>query len=514
MYKMLDTLSRRSRVSSSYWSDIWSLIDRRMSLSTFTSSRRSASVASIAETELSYTASKSADVIESMWGTIRKANYALAQSCCVTSVDCRHRLISDITDTDPYLVLRNRTELHTLLTATPVQQPSQDSYGNSELFFAARGPTGPDILLSLLCATDDVNAVNADGQTFMFFLDARYFGPLGSSCGCSETEAHRSRFECLVWALDRRQYRFDHLDNHGRHFLMYLCASPHFDLRWLLQLIFTDIEWEERVRRVSQLRDVGGSFLIDFMALHPGFQILDERFKSFFSPLFSFSPHLADQFEVLHNEDRQGRSRLHQYVQGDWLHEAPLDEVAWPFSGGLPLENICDINKYDGHGRTPIMDFLLRAFDQSLDEDFICAKIKILLTCGANVNARSRGGSTVLHFAAKKAMPKLLELLLKTNIQVDHQDEAGLSALDYAARVLQRSRSAKSRVEVMARSLKTTAQLLNVTSQTKPRNRGKSDQRPSRDIDERIQRTVEQLSSTGEQKYPPSFPVGFPRRRD
>jgi hypothetical protein len=154
-----------------------------------------------------------------------------------------------------------------------------------------------------------------------------------------------------------------------------------------------------------------------------------------------------------------------------------------------------------------VMDFLLRAFDQGLDEDFICAKIKVLLKCGANVNARSRGGSTVLHFAAKKAMPKLLELLLKTNIQVDHQDEAGLSALDYAARVLQRSRSAKSRVEVLARSLKTTVQLLSVTSQTRPRDRSKSDQQSSSDIDQRIQRTVEQLSNTGEQRYPPSFLV-------
>ena len=514
MYKMLDNLSRRTSLSSSYWSDILSLIDRRMSLSTFTSSRHSGSAASIAETELSYTASKSAEIMETMWGTTRRANLAIAQFCCVKSTDCRHRLIFRVSETDPHLVIQNKADFKSKLTAMTVQQPSQDSYGNSELFFAARGPTGPDILLSILSVTDDVNAVNADGQTFLYFLDARYFGPLGSPCSCLATEIHRSRFECLICALERRQYNFDHLDNHGRHFLMYLCASSHFDLRWLLQLMLTDNEWNERVKRVSQLREVGGTFLINFATLHPGFEILNEQYKSLFRPLYSFSPHLADQFEVLHNEDRHGRSRFHQYVQGDWVLKVPQDEVAWPFLGGLPLENVCDINKYDGHGRTPIMDFLLRAFDTGLEEDFICAKVKALLRGGANVNARSRGGSTVLHFAAKKAMPSLLELLLSTRIQVDHCDEAGMSALDYAAKVLQRSRSAKSRVEVMARSLKTTAQLLSVSSQIRPRDRGIYDQRSSRDIDHRAQRTMEQLSSLREQKYPPSFPVGFSRRRE
>jgi hypothetical protein len=508
MYRMLDNLSRRTSVSSSYWSDIWSLIDRRMSLSTFTSSRQSGSAASIAETELSYTASKSAEIMETMWGTKRRANFSLAQSCCTNSTDCRHRLICRVSESDPHLMMRNMADLHTELAAMPVQQPPQDSYGNSELFFAARGPTGPDILLSLLSVTEDVNAVNADGQTFLYFLDARYFDRLGSPCSCLAIEIHQSRFECLICALELRQYKFDHLDNHGRHFLMYLCASPHFELDWLLRLILCDNEWNERVKRVSQLREVGGTFLIDFLTLHPGFEILNEKYKSLFRPFYSFSPHLADQFEVLHNEDRHGRSRFHQYVQGDWLLKVPQDEVAWPFLRGLPLENVCDINKYDGHGRTPIMDFLLRAFDRKLEEEFICAKVKALLRGGANVNARSRGGSTVLHFAAKKAMPRLLGLLLEANIQVDHCDEAGMSALDYAAKVLQRSRSAKSRVEVMARSLKTTAQLLSA------RDRGTSHQRSSRDIDHRAQRNVEQLSSLREQKYPASFSNGFSRRRE
>jgi len=183
MYKMLDNLSRRTSLSSSYWSDVWSLIDRRMSLSTFTSSRRSGSAASIAETEFSYTESKSVEIIETMWGIIRRANFALAQFCCAKSTDCRHRLICRVSETDPHLMIRNKADFKSELTAMPIQQPPQDSYGNSELFFAARGPTGPDILLSLLFVTHDINAVNADGQTFLYFLDARYFGPpLGSPC--------------------------------------------------------------------------------------------------------------------------------------------------------------------------------------------------------------------------------------------------------------------------------------------------------------------------------------------
>ena len=514
MYKVLEALPRRTSLSSSFVSDLLSLIDRRLSLSTFTSSRCSVSAASIAETELSYAKSKAAEVIEAVCGTVIKANLALIQLCCGTSTDCRHKLISKISETDPHLVRQHQASLDAKLTATPVCQPPRDSYGNSELFFAARVGTVPDIILSLLCVTDDVNAVNADGQTFLYFLNPQYFSSQGSPCSCLEIEMHRSRFECLILALERRRYNFDHLDNHGRHFLTFLCASPYFDIRWLLDLMLYDNEWEERVRGTSQLRDVGGTFLIDFMVLNPEFNSIDERLKSHFRPLFSFSPHLADQFDVLHNEDKQGRSRFHQYVQGDWLQEASLDELPWPFVGGLPPETALDINRYDGHGRTPIMDFLLRAFDQSLAEDFICAKVKVLLSRGANVNARSRGGSTILHFAAKKALPKLLEILLGTDIQVDHRDEAGMSALDYAAKVLQRSRSAKSRVEVMARSLKTTAHLLKVTSQTKPKDRITADQGFSKAIHGRIQSTVEQLSSTGEQKYPPSFPIGFPRRRE
>jgi hypothetical protein len=487
--------------------------DERGSLNTFTSSRRSESVSSLTETELSYIGSKAEEVMDSMRETISKANFALARSCCVKSTDCRHRLVSRVSESNPHLVMSYLYDLIMTLTATPVLQPPQDSYGNSELFFAARIGSMPDILLSLLSVTDNVNAVNADGQNFLFFLDTRYFLTQDSPCSSSGTRMHRSSFECLVCALERCLYDFDHLDNHGRHFLMYLCASPHFNIRWLLELVFYSREWEDRVRRVSQLRDVGGTFLLEYMSLHPAFGNLDEEFKSLFRPQFGSRSHPVYQFKALHNEDEHGRSRFHQYVSGG-LCEAPLEEVVWSYLSSLLLENACDINKYDGHGRTPIMDYLLRAFDTGLEENIICTRFELLLKCGANVNARSRGGSTVLHFAAKKAMPKLLELLLNTNIQVDYQDKAGMSALDYAAKVLQRSRSAKSRVEVMARSLKTTAQLLSVTSQIKPRDRGSPDQRSSRDINKRAQRNVEQLSRLREQKYPPSVPVRFSRRRE
>lgn len=506
MYKVLEVLHQRTSFSSSNISDILSLIDRRLSLSTLTSSRRSMFAASIAETELSYAEGKAAEVVERVCQTITRANLALIEDCCGNTKDCRHRFISKLSDNDPHLIWLSQLDLDVKLTAIPVIQSSQDSYGNSELFFAARIGAAADVILSLLRVTDNVNAVNADGQTFLYFLNPRFFHFQGPHCRCVGSDPHRSRFECLVRALHRQGYNFDLLDNYGRPFLFFLCASPHFDYRWLLDLMLHDNEWRNRVRHISQLRDANGLFLIDFMVLHPAFDSLDEGLVSQFRPLFSYSPNRVDEFEVLHNEDKQGRSRLHQYVQGDWLHEAPRNEVAWPFRGDLPLENVCDINRYDGHGRTPIMDLLLRAFDQSLAEDFICAKVKLLLVCGANVNARSRGGSTVLHFAAKKAMPLLLQMLLETNIQVDHRDEAGLSALDYAAKVLQRSRSVKSRVELMARSLKSTAQLLS-------RERAMDGQRATKDVHVRIQQTLQQLSGTQQQNYPPSLPKGFPRSR-
>lgn len=148
------------------------------------------------------------------------------------------------------------------------------------------------------------------------------------------------------------------------------------------------------------------------------------------------------------------------------------------------------------------MDFLLQAFEQELHEDVICAKVQQLIRCGANVNTRSRGGSTILHFAAKTVFPKLTETLLASDIQVDHRDNAGLSALDYAAKVFNRSRSVKAPAELTARSLKSTAQLLGFMLRRKDRTSGAGNS--TKDFNERPLKTLQRFLGHEGQQYPPS----------
>jgi ankyrin repeat protein len=62
------------------------------------------------------------------------------------------------------------------------------------------------------------------------------------------------------------------------------------------------------------------------------------------------------------------------------------------------------------------MDFLKRAYDEGIEESITCEKVEQLIRCGADVNTGSRNGGTMLHFAAKKALPKLVGTLLTANI--------------------------------------------------------------------------------------------------
>jgi hypothetical protein len=486
--------------SSSFVSDLLSLIGKRFSLSTFeTSSRLSISAESMAETEISISKGKAAEVLAHMRDIIGKANVALVQDCCHDNKDCRHRYIEYLTGKDPYLITLRAGDLDTRLHVAPVLQPPADPYGNSETFFAARVGAPAEVTLSLIQVTADVNAINADGQTFLFFLNPLLYSDRYCSCPGARM-AHISKFECIVRSLERRNFDFDHLDNHGRHFLSFLFSSASFDIQWLSDLMLRDNDWQRRVWRIAQLRDADGIFLIDFMALRPGFDAMSEDLRSLFRPLFVHNPTHVDHSGIVLDEDEEGRTSLHQYVQKEFIHTAPFYEVP------LPFEVVAsDINRYNGRGRTPIMDFLLQAFEHNIDEDFICTKAQQLIRCGANVNARSRGGSTILHFAAKKAMPKLLETLLAANIQVDHCDNAGMSALDYAVKVFNRSRSVKAPAELTARSLKSTAHLLGVMSHAFGKDRASIAQQPNQDISQRSLQTLQKLVSPNAQRYPPSL---------
>jgi hypothetical protein len=500
-HKIRQVLSQKS-FSSSMVSDLLSLMGKRFSLSTFeTSSHRSFSTLPVAETETSFTEGKASEILDRLRQTTEKANLTLAKHCCIRNKDCRHRYIGRLTATNPHFTCLGDVEYK--LQAANVEQPPNDSFGNSELFFAARIGAPADIILSLLNVTKNVNSINADGQTFLYFLDPLLSGRI---CGCQVHPSHPSKFECLIHKLERRRYNFDHLDNHGRHFLSFLLSSPSFNIQLLLDLMLRDNEWRQRVQRTAQLRDADGIFLIDFMALHPNFETIGEDVRSQFRPLFVHNPAQEGHSGVLSGEDDKGQTSLHQYLQREFLHTAPLHEVPLLFENASS-----DLNRYSCRGRTPTMDFLLQALEQNIDEDTICAKVQQLICCGANVNTRSRGGSTILHFAAKKAFPKLVETLLASDIQVDHCDNAGLSALDHASKAFNRSRSVKAPAELTARSLKSTAHLLSVMSHAIGKDRAGTDRtssagRPTKDFNERSLQILQRLIGQEGQRYPPSFP--------
>ncbi|KAF2131821.1 hypothetical protein P153DRAFT_382715 [Dothidotthia symphoricarpi CBS 119687] len=208
------------------------------------------------------------------------------------------------------------------------------------------------------------------------------------------------------------------------------------------------------------MRDSTGVFLIDFLAHHPDYNEMSENTRSLFRPRFVHRSGYVQPFGILSNEDELGRTPFHVFIQTDFLYTSVLNDLS------LPLDTVAfDVNRYDCRGRTPIMGFLQQAVEHNLGNDFINTKMQLMINWGANVNSCSRGGSTILQFAAKKALPKLLDMLLATSgIQVDHCDNEGNSALDYAAHTLRRSQSMKATAILTARSLKSITSLLGVMS--------------------------------------------------
>jgi len=58
--------------------------------------------------------------------------------------------------------------------------------------------------------------------------------------------------------------------------------------------------------------------------------------------------------------------------------------------------------------------------------------IKLLLECGANVNAQGKNGKTALHSAVEKGHEEVVKLLLECGANVDAQDKDGKSILQFA----------------------------------------------------------------------------------
>jgi hypothetical protein len=457
------TILKRASHSSSFFSDLFTFIDWRSSLSSdYTTIRYSVAAFSESGQDDCSSETKASKILERQRAANLESDKAQYRRCCALQ-NCVHRFIDRLIKSDPFLWSLDDWETQALLDSYTSELVKIGSTPAEALFYAARVGAPVDIIFGLLHRNHNLNVVDAAGQTFLFSLDSTFFQ--GCSCTCSSPSPHVSKFECLMLELERRHFPLDHLDHHGRHFLSYLCTSPRFDLQWLTDMITRYDGWERRLARVSQLRDSSGMFLADFVALHPDYKLLDDDMLARLKPHFRVSglpimPSVdadgPNTLHPLHNEDDFGRSALHAYMQRPtW----PLHEPFFPVdASGF------DVNKYDCQGRTPIMSFLEKAFELDMPEEALCKRLEQLIKLGGNVNACSRGGSTALHFAAKKALPKLLDTLFAHDVTINHRDEMGMSALDHAALMVKYSRSARRPAELLARSIRSAAKLLSKRS--------------------------------------------------
>ncbi|KAF2794217.1 ankyrin [Melanomma pulvis-pyrius CBS 109.77] len=516
------SILKRASYSSSLISEIQSVLNMRFSLSTLASSRRcSVSVSSTTDSEgvrhldppEMKTGRSPSTVLELHQQKALQANAALITMCCSNTPGCVHRYIGDAAKA---IIQRARAEeqfnaeqqakrvipdevlnraisckaqaeaavtsLRVFLSDCPIpngeltlddpklcQINDPDVYGNTTLFFAARSGAPIEILIDILRHVVDVNALNDDGQTFLFLLDLDGVSLKRCCCIAPLMLSHSSEFECLIRQLEARCFDFDHIDHNGRHFLSYLCASTPFKGDCLIDLAEKDLGWKERLQSLSWVRDSSGSFLQDFLGLNVNNGVLarldvnNEGLTKYISEQFS-PPFIQDP---LSENDGKRRTAFHEYIRGEeFLRTTSLlseliRQNKLVYGPGYLRENI---NKYDELGHTPIMDFLDRAVGGRLDEESIVAKTRDLVAFGANINARARDGSTLLHIVAKKSCPELLQYVLSVGVQANCRDEAGLTALDYVAESLTRSRTSSAPASLTARSLKAAIPLLDYAS--------------------------------------------------
>jgi hypothetical protein len=219
-----------------------------------------------------------------------------------------------------------------------------------------------------------------------------------------------------------------------------------------------DNRWTTRVSQIARRRDVDGSFLIDFMSLNPGFGTLDNSVRHYIQPHFAQnSP--EREYRQLWDEVETGVTELHAYLESTAFMLHPTS-TSLPFTTDIIKQ---DINQYSHCGRTPVIVFLEAAHREHLPESVICEKLKQLRQLGAILSARFRNDSTLLHFAAKKAYPALMEELLKTNIDRNCRDNKGRSALDCATIASHASRARKRTRGEAARAIKSLLNILHVT---------------------------------------------------
>jgi hypothetical protein len=358
-------------------------------------------------------------VLEQHIETVQKHNTALLSTCrgCLQSQDCVHRRIIQATSfgiqpSTDFVPLQSVVGTHCHYTQT-------DCYGNNLLFFAARLGVPLFVLLEIIQNTPDLNSLNTDGHNFLFVLDT-----LGFDCSRSGD----CDFTTLLDVLEQRRFNFDHLDHNGRSFLLFLCLRPGFRISWIALLFQRDQEWQWRIKRFARQKDSLGEYMSGYLAGQPDLSTLHRDVLSIIC-------------EPLENNWKRfnGRTKLHDRViehlelyvsyYSKQTHTNQRNNSSLIYSYGWDGN---DIDNYDSDGYTPLALFVYKALNKypPVSDNYIVCQIQGLVGWGANINARCRNGDTVLHLAARKSNFKVLQCLTSYSIHINHQNDAGIRAID------------------------------------------------------------------------------------
>jgi hypothetical protein len=353
-------------------------------------------------------------VLEQHMETVRKHNSALLITCrgCSETKDCVHGKIMGAT----LSVTNPSTTSPSIMSMgkTACDYTGIDCYGNNLLFFAARVAAPLLVLMEIIENTADLNALNNDGQNFLFVLDPHRFD--GQTY--QDTE-----FSTLIDCLEQRHFDFDHLDHNGRSFLVFLCLRPCFRTSWITLLCQRSQAWQRRIETLAQQKDSAGTYLFGYLTGNPDFQILHPYVLSIVS-----SP------ENLNGESPCGRNVLHDQVVQHFITYALRFPAQRPTE--LPMYPYhwdgCNINGYDDEGHTPLTLLMKEGLGRfsSISRHFVVSQMKELIKLGADINARCRNGDTLLHMAARKCDFPIMEFLASSGIHINHQNNEGLRAID------------------------------------------------------------------------------------
>ncbi|OCK85046.1 ankyrin [Lepidopterella palustris CBS 459.81] len=434
-YSEIFRLLRSENRTDSWTSGIMSLLSR-FSLSSSSGSQRSSTI-SASSTGNTHVLDREPDltrILPDQTVQFKRENTKLIASCCSLNYDCIHRRLANAAFEDWTDLNLSTSDVNTI-----------DSSGNNLLFFAARSGASPAIVFTILRAMTNINATNAEGETFLFALDPGIFT---SSPATDRYLAYD--FISLVKELENRNFNFEHRDHYGRSALSLLVARPSFRIEWLHMLLNADDRWPERFGRIARRRDSSGAHLAHYIIQNHDAMLLHDVIIDVLAPGFRFSRKyrtIGALKEALLNptiieEDREGRSPLHQHLISDsWQLPALLGSRSRDSHNiqQLFLYRRVDVNNYDKYGSTPLMS-CIQSLSQSGETDAsISPTLNILIENGANIHARDRAGNTALHYAAKGSVVGAIQLLLDHGADVNHPNLQGDRPLDLAGKTYKKS---------------------------------------------------------------------------